>query len=231
MFGFGGTEFLILFPFLAIIAVFFVGLVYLVIFIRNKYPDIWWLALVLSLILGPAGQAYIPVWKVPFILSLVITMFISLGNPFSGMLTGGIVSVIIMSIRLAKLDAYPRKWSQSDNGFSFRNQDVDINSSSLNDKSFSTTQPRKHQDVNSSTQGSPDNNHKEDLNSNVWYVTIGGDNKTGPISLKKVYSMIQSGEIGGDHYVWSEGMKSWSKIKDMEIFKASTRSTPPPFPH
>jgi len=52
----------------------------------------------------------------------------------------------------------------------------------------------------------------------------------GPLSLGEVISMVQSGEITPDTYMWKPGMANWMLAKDITDIGLSFSATPPQIP-
>lgn len=61
------------------------------------------------------------------------------------------------------------------------------------------------------------------------HAIINGKSK-GPLSLGDVISMVQSGEITPDTYMWKPGMADWKLAKDITDIGLSFDITPPQIP-
>ena len=75
---------------------------------------------------------------------------------------------------------------------------------------------------------------------NQWYMAIGG-HQVGPVGQNEIISNLQNGSINAETLVFSSGMTSWQKVKDVPAFAAYVRNpeaastgqapfTPPPAP-
>ena len=76
--------------------------------------------------------------------------------------------------------------------------------------------------------------------SNQWYMAIGG-HQVGPVGQNEIISNLQNGSIDAETLVFTAGMTSWQKVRDVAAFAASssnpaaasagpTAFTPPPAP-
>jgi uncharacterized protein (TIGR00266 family) len=78
--------------------------------------------------------------------------------------------------------------------------------------------------------------------SNQWYMAIGG-HQVGPVGQNEIISNLQNGSIDAETLVFTAGMASWQKLKDVPAFAAYVQSagaasasqgpgafTPPPAP-
>lgn len=61
------------------------------------------------------------------------------------------------------------------------------------------------------------------------HVIVGGKSK-GPLSLGEVISLVQSGEINPDTYMWKPGMAEWKPAKEIADIGLSFEATPPQMP-
>ena len=77
--------------------------------------------------------------------------------------------------------------------------------------------------------------------SNQWYMAIGG-HQVGPVAQAEIISNLQNGSIDAETLVFTAGMTSWQKVKDVAVFAAYVKGpgaagvpppgsfTPPPAP-
>jgi uncharacterized protein (TIGR00266 family) len=77
--------------------------------------------------------------------------------------------------------------------------------------------------------------------SNQWYMAIGG-HQVGPVGQNEIISNLQNGSIDAETLVFTAGMTTWQKVKDVPAFAAAVRgpeaasagfapgSVPPPAP-
>jgi len=75
--------------------------------------------------------------------------------------------------------------------------------------------------------------------SNQWYMAIGG-HQVGPVAQSEIISNLQNGSIDAETLVFTAGMTSWQKVKDVPAFAPFVSSgaasagqagfTPPPAP-
>jgi uncharacterized membrane protein len=55
------------------------------------------------------------------------------------------------------------------------------------------------------------------LGNGSWYIVVDG-RETGPMSEEDVVERLESGEINGDTYAWSEGMQDWQRTRTIGNF-------------
>jgi len=60
--------------------------------------------------------------------------------------------------------------------------------------------------------------------SNQWYMAIGG-HQVGPVGQHEIISNLQNGSIDAETLVFTAGMTSWQKVKDVPAFAAYVKST------
>ena len=79
--------------------------------------------------------------------------------------------------------------------------------------------------------------------SNQWYMAIGG-HQVGPVGQNEIISNLQNGSIDAETLVFTAGMTSWQKVRDVAAFAAFVKNpdaasaghaagaafTPPPAP-
>ena len=53
--------------------------------------------------------------------------------------------------------------------------------------------------------------------SNQWYMAIGG-HQVGPVAQSEIISNLQNGSIDAETLVFTAGMTSWQKVKDVPAF-------------
>lgn len=53
--------------------------------------------------------------------------------------------------------------------------------------------------------------------SNQWYMAIGG-HQVGPVGQNEIISNLQNGSIDAETLVFSAGMTSWQKVKEVPAF-------------
>ena len=53
--------------------------------------------------------------------------------------------------------------------------------------------------------------------SQLWYMSIGGHH-VGPVGTEEIISSIRTGNIQPDTYVYTQGMRNWSKPSEVELF-------------
>lgn len=61
------------------------------------------------------------------------------------------------------------------------------------------------------------------------HVVVNGKTR-GPLSLGEVISMVQSGDITPDTYMWKPGMPEWKPAKDITDVGFSFNAIPPQMP-
>jgi uncharacterized protein (TIGR00266 family) len=59
--------------------------------------------------------------------------------------------------------------------------------------------------------------------SNQWYMAIGG-HQVGPVGQSEIISNLQNGSIDAETLVFTAGMTSWQKVKDVPAFAAFVRN-------
>jgi uncharacterized protein (TIGR00266 family) len=60
--------------------------------------------------------------------------------------------------------------------------------------------------------------------SNQWYMAIGG-HQVGPVGQNEILSNLQNGSIDAETLVFTAGMTSWQKVKDVPAFAASVKGS------
>ena len=63
----------------------------------------------------------------------------------------------------------------------------------------------------------------------IWYF-VQGDKSVGPISKEEMDALFTNGTLSKDSYVWKKEFDNWKKASDVEEFKVSPQSSPPPEP-
>ena len=63
--------------------------------------------------------------------------------------------------------------------------------------------------------------------SQQWYMSIGG-HQVGPIGTEEMISSIRIGNIQPDTYVYTQGMRNWSKAGEVELFRPHFGGKPLP---
>ncbi len=59
--------------------------------------------------------------------------------------------------------------------------------------------------------------------SNQWYMAIGG-HQVGPVAQSEIISNLQNGSIDAETLVFTAGLSSWQKVKDVAAFAAYVKS-------
>lgn len=214
------------------------GMVYVTKFLGKICPDMWWLALLLSFFFGPAGQAYYPGWVKYFAIIIVMQVVFMTTLSFS-IVALPFLSLAVMGMRLVQIYSDKMKMAEKKMKMAEKIANEDY-ISTMNrvvvDKKTKTYYKADGQNLSENANVEEEivaQNYSEssvscEKLSPLWYVSIDGKNRKGPLRESVVVSMIESGEIGGEHLAWVKGMDNWSKIKDIEIFKDIFLHTPPP---
>ena len=58
------------------------------------------------------------------------------------------------------------------------------------------------------------------LGDGTWYTVVDG-RETGPMPEEEIVKRLESGEINGDTYAWSEGMQDWQRTRTIGNFSSS----------
>ena len=62
-----------------------------------------------------------------------------------------------------------------------------------------------------------------------WFLAVGSDS-IGPLSASDLYERILLHEITWAHYVWRKGLSAWTRLCDLDEFKAAAPGAPPAMP-
>ena len=67
----------------------------------------------------------------------------------------------------------------------------------------------------------------------IAYYLYVNNQQIGPFNMSQLTTMVQSGQLVPDSFVWKQGMAQWDMAKNTELitlFNSHPQATPPPFP-
>lgn len=63
----------------------------------------------------------------------------------------------------------------------------------------------------------------------MYFISTDRESRQGPFKLEVINEKLVAGQITSDTWVWSKGMTTWQRIRDIDAFRDALESVPPPF--
>ena len=86
------------------------------------------------------------------------------------------------------------------------------------EKNNAATHDMNGEDPTNNTSPIEPKNQRKDHQGRFWYYLLPNEQSKGPFLVNAIKSLIQTGDLTSDDYVWSPGMEKWEKIANLTIF-------------